>query len=56
MRTKWVLVVGGGSAGWTAAEYLDAFSIARGVADYVDHVTGVDMNESGNIAYDGAYI
>ncbi len=32
------------------ADYLCAFSTARGVTHYLDHVTGVDMHESGNIA------
>ncbi len=32
------------------ADYLHAFSTARGVTDYLDHVIGVDMHENGNIA------
>jgi tryptophan halogenase len=32
------------------ADYLHAFSTARGVKDYLDHVVGVDMHENGNIA------
>jgi tryptophan halogenase len=32
------------------ADYLHAFSTARGVTDYLDHVIGVDMHENGTIA------
>jgi tryptophan halogenase len=32
------------------ADYLHAFSIARGVTDYLDNVISVDMHESGKIA------
>ena len=32
------------------ADYLNAFSTARGVTGYVDHVIGIDMHENGNIA------
>jgi tryptophan halogenase len=32
------------------ADYLHAFAKARGVTDYLDHVTGVDMHENGTIA------
>jgi tryptophan 7-halogenase len=32
------------------ADYLHAFSTARGVTDYLDNVIGVDMHENGNIA------
>ncbi len=32
------------------ADYLRDFSTARGVTHYLDHVIGVDMHESGNIA------
>ena len=32
------------------ADYLHAFATARGVTDYLDHVTDIDMHENGNIA------
>jgi tryptophan halogenase len=32
------------------ADYLNAFATARGVTAHLDHVTGVDMHENGNIA------